>query len=130
MIAAARLGDYEMLCMVLEDMSDYELTNAHYRDLADLIRDAIGNNLNLKSKRPKRSPETQALMDQQNFMHARIVFTRLNEEARRRGKSQLRGGERKQVFGNILKGLPESFQRTTLEDVERFAKLPKKRRLL
>jgi hypothetical protein len=128
MIAAARRGDYELLCMELEGIRDHALTQAHYRDLANLIRDAMGNKLGLKSKRPKRSAETQALMDQRDFMHARIVSKRLEAEARRRGKSQFRGDERKRVFNEILSRLPGPFQKTTLEDVARFGRLPKSRR--
>jgi hypothetical protein len=128
MIAAARRGDYELLCLTLDELDDYNLTQAQHRDLANLIRDAIGNKLGLKSKRPKRSPETQALLDQRDFKHVSVVFKRLNEEARRRGKSDLRGSERKQIFGQILNGLPSAFQKTTLEDVARFARLPKSRR--
>jgi hypothetical protein len=128
MIAAARHGDYERLCIVLEGMSGHALTQAYRRDLANLIRDAIGNNLGLKPKRPKRSLESQALLDQKNFMRVSVVAKRMKEEARRRGK-QLRGDERKQVFGEILKSLRSPvFREVTLEDLEKLGKLPEARR--
>jgi hypothetical protein len=129
MIAAARQGDHELLCLTLEQLEG-NLTKAHCRDLANLIRDAFAGNLDRKKKRPKRSVETQAFLDQREFMHVRVVASRLAAEARRQGKTHLRGAARQAALRAILKGLPSAFGKVTPKELDRFARLPKRRRRL
>jgi hypothetical protein len=129
MIAAARRGDHELLCLILEEL-DGNLTQAHCRDLANLIRDAFAGNLARKDNRPKRSVETQALLDKREFLHVRVVASRLAAEARRQGKSHLRGAARQAALCAILKDLPPAFGKVTPKELDRFARLPKSRRRL
>jgi hypothetical protein len=124
MIELARRGDYEQLCDLLDELPDRELTQAHCRDLSELIRLAMTGGIERPSNRTKLSPETLAHRRNKQNMAERVVIACLRAIERHQGK-QMRGAERDASIRKIIADLPRHLQmKTNAEAVKRFIRRP------